>query len=49
MEIESSPPFSEDNFMKPEKLHLTFGVMNISENKDDAIKLLNDCLQKIVM
>lgn len=36
--------------MRPEKVHITFGVMSLIDENDRirAIQLLNDCLEKIV-
>lgn len=37
-------------FTKPEKLHITFGVMSLAENENrmKAEQLLEDCREKIV-
>lgn len=36
--------------MKPEKLHITFGVMPLTDedNLSRAIEILNECLENIV-
>lgn len=46
----TSSDLHESIFMKPEKLHLTFGVMCLTEdeNYQQAKQLLVDCLQRTV-
>lgn len=47
---EASPDLHESIFMKPEKLHLTFGVMCLAgdDRRQRAEQLLVHCLETIV-
>lgn len=50
MKNDAAKNLPESIFMRPEKLHITFGVMLLSDedSKTRAIQLLNECLEKIV-